>query len=173
MNTDNREQRVEHARMYLIKTLKQDILITIGVVIFATLSISALIINSKRLYPENTTFVWVILFLCIGLLWVAFDKIPRHIKHLQDVDGNLEEIERIESEAKQCMQKNKSTSSSSVSYGGNRSIADLAYGEHGWRKTIPHSEYTKYHIKLEDYETYFEYEDALRKAKNHYNRMHR
>ena len=180
MNNDNREKRIEHAREYLNKAIEQNTNIAIGAGGYAILLIGIFVFS---LCTEGTyiftdaigalLLMALLLFLCGGLIWVGcFDEIPKYKKLLQDIDGNLEEIEKLETEAKKRIQKNKSTSSGGTSYSGHRSLADMAYGEHGWRKTIPHSEYSKYHIKLENYETEYQYEDALRKAKNHYDKLH-
>lgn len=181
MNSDNREKRIEHAQKYLNESIEQNTNLAIGVGVFAFLLITIFLfaLSTEGSYIFSDSFgavalIFLLLILCGGLLWVGcFDEIPKYKKLLQDVDGNLEEIERLESEAKKRIQKNKSTSSGGTSYVSHRSIAEHAYGEHGWRKTIPHSDYSKYHIKLDDYETEYQYEDALRKAKNHYDKLHK
>lgn len=181
MNSDHREKRIEHARAYLNKAIEQDANIAIGAGVFACMLIMififALCTEGTDIFTDAIgalLLMALLIFLCGGLIWVGcFDEIPKYKKLLQDVEGKLEEIEKLEAEAKKRIQKSKSTSSGGAYHGDPRSLADRVYGEHGWRKTIPHSEYTKYHIRLEDYETEFEYEDALRRAKSHYDKLHK
>lgn len=183
MNNDNREQRIEHAREYLNKAIEKNTNLAIGAGGYAILLIGVFVFS---LCTEGTDIftdaigalllMVLLLFLCGGLIWVScFDEIPKYKKLLQDVEGNLEEIERIEVEAKKQIQKNKSTSSNVTPSGGRHDITYYASGgdKYGWRKYIAHREYDKYHIRLEDYETEFEYEDALRRAKNRYDKLHK
>ena len=173
-----REKRKDHAQAFLNEAIEQNTNVAIGVGVFAVLLvvifIVALCTEGSDIFSESfgaVMLVFLLLFLCGGLLWAGVDEISRHKKLLQDVDGNLEEIERIESEVKKRIQKSKSPSAGGTSYHSGSSIE--SYWKQHWRETIPHSEYTKYHIKPKDYDTYYEYEDALRKAKNHYDRMHK
>lgn len=183
MNDAQREKRIELAREYLNEALDQSAVLAACSGFFAvfTILIFIFLFSVAGVDPFSKALVWlVLLFLVlifsITMAWYSADEIRKYKIMLQDVDGNLEEIESLKSAARKRIQKQiqkqNTTPSSGTAYVGHRSLADMVYGEHGWRKTIPHSEYTKYHIKLEDYETEYEYEDALRRAKSHYDHLH-